>query len=195
MTLFPYTTLFRSVLTILTNRVYIFFSFDLSEYIYLIYAECFFALKAWNAQNAGAAAVLIVDNIDEPLLTMDTPEEFFSDSTIDYVQKIAIPSALIEKSFGESLKKTLQKIDTDTSEGNELIVKMDWRESMPHPDERVEYEFWTNSNDECGKRCEEQLEFVKNFRGHAQLLERDGYSQFTPHYITWFCPEPFRYVP
>ncbi|XP_078161589.1 vacuolar-sorting receptor 6-like isoform X2 [Carex rostrata] len=154
--------------------------------------ECYFALKAWNAQNAGAAAVLISDNIDEPLLTMDTPEEFFSDSTIDYVQKIAIPSALIEKSFGESLKKTLQKIDTDTSEGNELIVKMDWRESMPHPDERVEYEFWTNSNDECGKRCEEQLEFVKNFRGHAQLLERDGYSQFTPHYITWFCPHPFR---
>ncbi|XP_078170870.1 vacuolar-sorting receptor 6-like [Carex rostrata] len=154
--------------------------------------ECYFALKAWNAQNAGAAAVLIADNIDEPLLTMDTPEEFFSDPTIDYVQKITIPSALIEKSFGESLKKTLQKIVTDTSEGNELIVKMDWRESMPNPDERVEYEFWTNSNDECGERCQEQLEFVKNFRGHAQLLERGGYSQFTPHYITWFCPEPFR---
>ncbi|KAF3327806.1 vacuolar-sorting receptor 6-like protein [Carex littledalei] len=154
--------------------------------------ECYFALKAWNAQNAGAAAVLIADNIDEPLLTMDTPEEFYSDSTIDYVQKITIPSALIEKSFGESLKITLQKIVTDTSEGNELIVKMDWRESMPHPDERVEYEFWTNSNDECGERCQEQLEFVKNFRGYAQLLERGGYSQFTPHYITWFCPEPFR---
>ncbi|KAJ1703350.1 hypothetical protein LUZ63_003129 [Rhynchospora breviuscula] len=154
--------------------------------------ECYFAIKAWNAQNAGAAAVLIVDNVDEPLLTMDTPEEFFSDSSIDYVEKINIPSALIEKSFGETLKKTLQKIATDSSEGSELIVKMDWRESMPHPDERVEYEFWTNSNDECGERCEEQLEFVKNFRGHAQLLERGGYTQFTPHYITWFCPEPFR---
>ncbi|KAJ6340982.1 hypothetical protein OIU78_009206 [Salix suchowensis] len=36
--------------------------------------ECYFALKAWNAQQAGAAAVLVADNIDEPLLTMDFPE-------------------------------------------------------------------------------------------------------------------------
>ncbi|KAJ6390949.1 hypothetical protein OIU77_025038 [Salix suchowensis] len=36
--------------------------------------ECYFAFKAWNAQQAGAAAVLVADNIDEPLLTMDFPE-------------------------------------------------------------------------------------------------------------------------
>ncbi|KAF2289259.1 hypothetical protein GH714_032530 [Hevea brasiliensis] len=36
--------------------------------------ECYFALKVWNAQQAGAAAVLVVDRIDEPLITMDSPE-------------------------------------------------------------------------------------------------------------------------
>jgi hypothetical protein len=72
------------------------------------------------------------------------------------------------------------------------VVKLDWRESMPHPDDRVEYELWTNSNDECGPRCDEQVAFVRGFRGHAQLLERGGYARFTPHYITWYCPEPFR---
>ncbi|XP_017701108.1 vacuolar-sorting receptor 6-like isoform X2 [Phoenix dactylifera] len=144
--------------------------------------DCYFALKAWNGQNAGAAAVLVADNIGEPLLTMDTPEES-RDS--EYVEKISIPSALVDRAFGEALKKALAK-------GNEeVVVRLDWRESMPHPDNRVEYEFWTNSNDECGSRCEEQMDFVKSFKGHAQLLEKGGFTQFTPHYITWYCPQAF----
>uniref|UniRef100_A0A0E0LEE1 Uncharacterized protein n=1 Tax=Oryza punctata TaxID=4537 RepID=A0A0E0LEE1_ORYPU len=150
---------------------------------------CFFALKAWNAQQAGAAAVLIADNVDEQLLTMDTPEE--SPET-EYIDKITIPSALVNRAFGESLKKmSLKGAATGDKDGEEVVVKLDWRESMPHPDERVEYELWTNSNDECGARCDEQMEFVRGFRGHAQIMERGGYALFTPHYITWYCaPDP-----
>lgn len=114
---------------------------------------------------------------------MDNPEE---SQDLEYVDKITIPSAFINHEFGETLKKALAKGTTD-----HVIVKLDWRESMPHPDERVEYEFWMNSNDECGPRCDEQMNFVKNFRGHAQLLEKGGFTQFTPHYITWYCPEAF----
>jgi PA domain len=139
-------------------------------------------LKSWNAQKAGAAAVLVGDNVDEPLLTMDTPEESFE---TEYVENITIPSGFITRAFTEALKKQLKK------SGEEIVVKIDWTESMPHPDERVEYEFWTNSNDECGTRCDEQMDFVKNFKGHAQLLEKGGYTLFTPHYITWYCPEAF----
>ncbi|XP_059656854.1 vacuolar-sorting receptor 6-like [Cornus florida] len=144
--------------------------------------DCYFALKVWNAQQAGAAAVLVADSIDEPLITMDSPEE--SSDADGYIDKIGIPSALIERSFGEALKTALKKSE-------DVVIKLDWRESMPHPDERVEYEFWTNSNDECGLRCDEQMDFVKNFKGHAQILERGGYAQFTPHYITWYCPLAF----
>lgn len=39
----------------------------------LFFAGCFFLEKALNAQNAGADAVIIVDNVDEPLLTMTDP--------------------------------------------------------------------------------------------------------------------------
>lgn len=138
--------------------------------------------KAWNAQNAGAAAVLVADNKAEPLITMDTPEE--DDNKADYLQNITIPSALISKSFGDSLKKAIEN-------GDMVSVNLDWRESLPHPDDRVEYEFWTNSNDECGPKCDSQIQFVKNFKGAAQILERKGYTQFTPHYITWYCPEAF----
>ncbi|KAG2315075.1 hypothetical protein Bca52824_018197 [Brassica carinata] len=50
-------------------------------------------------------------------------------------------------------------------------------------------ELWTNTNDECGARCDEQMNFVKNFKRHAQILQKGRYSLFTPHYITCFCPK------
>ncbi|GKV53351.1 hypothetical protein SLEP1_g59884, partial [Rubroshorea leprosula] len=145
-------------------------------------AECYFALKVWNGQQTGAAAVLVADGIDEHLVTMDSPKE--NTDAEKYVEKIDIPSALIKRAFGDSLKQALNK-------GEDVVIRLDWRESVPHPDQRVEYEFWTNSNDECGIRCDEQINFIKNFKGHAQILEKGGYTLFTPHYITWYCPEPF----
>lgn len=144
--------------------------------------DCYFTLKAWNAQNGGAAAILVSDDREEPLITMDTPEEEKADA--DYIEKITIPSALISKNLGDSIKKAL-------SGGNMVNINLDWTEALPHPDERVEYEFWTNSNDECGPKCDSQIDFVKNFKGAAQILEQKGYTQFTPHYITWYCPEAF----
>lgn len=144
--------------------------------------DCYFTTKAWNAQNAGAAAIIVVDDKEEPLITMDMPEE--DSGRGDYLPNISIPSALINQSFGDSLKKSLQN-------GDMINVNLDWRESLPHPDDRVEYEFWTNSNDECGPKCDGQIEFVKSFKGVAQIMEKKGYTQFTPHYITWYCPEVF----
>ncbi|GFQ00835.1 vacuolar-sorting receptor 6 [Phtheirospermum japonicum] len=144
--------------------------------------NCYFALKVYNGQLAGAAAVLVADSIDEPLITMDSPEET-SDSNA-YIENITIPSALIEHSLAESLKDALKK-------GDDVAIRIDWTESMPHPDQRVEYELWTNSNDECGPRCDEQMGFIKGFKGNAQILEKGGYTRFTPHYITWYCPQAF----
>ncbi|CAN1288896.1 Vacuolar-sorting receptor 3 [Linum perenne] len=144
--------------------------------------DCFFALKVWNVQKAGASAVLVADNIDEALITMDNPEE--SGAIAKYVENITIPSALIEKSFSNILRKSL-------SNGDMVNVNLDWREAVPHPDDRVRYELWSNSNDECGVKCDMLMEFVKDFKGPAQILERGGYTHFTPHYITWYCPIAF----
>ncbi|ESW06551.1 hypothetical protein PHAVU_010G057200 [Phaseolus vulgaris] len=146
--------------------------------------ECFFTLKAWNAQKGGAAAILVADDRTEPLITMDTPEEGNGASNDDYIEKISIPSALISKSLGDKIKSAL-------SSGEMVNVNLDWREALPHPDERVEYEFWTSSNDECGPKCESEINFVRGFKGAAQLLEQKGFAKFTPHYITWYCPEAF----
>ncbi|XP_020575329.1 vacuolar-sorting receptor 1-like isoform X1 [Phalaenopsis equestris] len=142
--------------------------------------DCYFTTKAWNAQSVGAAAILVADDKVEPLITMDTPEE--DNGRGDYLQNISIPSALISKTFGDSLKKALK-------DGEMVSVNFDWRESLPHPDDRVE--FWTNGNNECGPKCDSQIDFVRSYKGAAQVLEKKGYAQFTPHYITWYCPEVF----
>ena len=146
------------------------------------FTGCFFAKKVWNAQNANASAVLVVDNTDEPLITMDLPRED-TDAAV-FIENITIPSALIDKEFGGKLKKAYES-------GEMVNVVLDWREAVPHPDNRVEYEIWTSSNDECGPKCDMLMDFVKEFRGAAQILEHGGYTQFTPHYITWYCPQAF----
>ncbi|KAF9621210.1 hypothetical protein IFM89_016704 [Coptis chinensis] len=155
----------------------------LPNFVLVDRGDCFFALKVWNAQNAGASALLVADNVEEPLITMDSPQEDGA-SAAKYIENITIPSALVTKEFGEKLKKAV-------SSGDMVSVNLDWREAVPHPDDRVEYELWTNSNDECGPKCDMLINFVKDFKGAAQILEKGGYTQFTPHYITWYCPQAF----
>ncbi|KAF2294463.1 hypothetical protein GH714_011623 [Hevea brasiliensis] len=54
----------------------------LPTFVLLDRGDCFFALKVWNAQKAGASAVLVADDIEEPLITMDSPEEDGSSANI-----------------------------------------------------------------------------------------------------------------
>ncbi|KAM0866021.1 hypothetical protein ACQ4PT_042903 [Festuca glaucescens] len=122
----------------------------LPSFLLIDRGHCLFAKKVWNAQNAGASAVLVVDDKDEPLITMDLPRE--DDEAAKYIQNITIPSALIDKKFGEQLKKAVK-------DGEMVNVNLDWREAVPHPDDRVEYELWTNSNDECGPKCDMLMHF------------------------------------
>ena len=51
----------------------------------------------------------------------------------------------------------------------------------------MEWELWIETNDECGYKCETQNAFLRDFKPIAQSLEKDGYTQFTPHFITWEC--------
>ncbi|KAA3454623.1 vacuolar-sorting receptor 1-like [Gossypium australe] len=144
--------------------------------------DCFFALKALSAQQAGAAAILIADDRNEPLINLNTPEE--TPAFAEYVQDISIPSALITKSLGDRIKEALSNWD-------HVDINLHWREPLLRPDELVEYEFWTNGDYECGPTCDSQLEFINNFKGAAQILEQKGYTRFTPHYMTWYCPASF----
>ena len=56
----------------------------------------------------GAVAILVTDDKDEHLITMDNPEE---SGNIDYLENITIPLTLITKSFWDRLKKAIDNGD------------------------------------------------------------------------------------
>lgn len=89
-------------------------------------ADCYFSLKAWYGQNAGAAGILIA--YDEFLTTMyNVPEEL--DGYM--MENLTIPSAIISRSLGDSIKKALY-------DGEFVRVNLEWTEASTHQDEQVD---------------------------------------------------------
>jgi len=80
-------------------------------------------------------------------------------------RNIGIPSVLISKSEGARLEEEVAK-------GTKIMVEMSW--DIPHPDNHVEWEFWTSSGDGNAAK------FLEEFRKPAIALG-DAVS-FTPNY-------------
>jgi hypothetical protein len=140
--------------------------------------NCAFTKKALHAQNAGADAVIIVDNVNEDLVTMDASSD---DASVAEAQNITVPVGLVTKATGDLFEPILEQRRT-------ILVTLNWTDVLPHPDARVEWELWSNSGDNCGAKCDAQKGFVRDFASAAKTLEQGGYTQFTPHYVTWLCP-------
>ena len=141
--------------------------------------SCAFTTKALHAQNAGADAVLIVDNVEEDLVTMDASSD---DTSVAEASNVTVPVGLVTEATGELIEPVL------TSDQSTVLVTLNWTDVLPHPDARVEWELWSNSGDNCGAKCDAQKGFIRDFASAAKALEQGGYTQFTPHYITWLCP-------
>ena len=175
-------------------------------------APCKFAEKVWNAQKAGAQAVLVV-NYEDKHTTMEAPDDqdevggreggvggwvgppparavtlppshpsLFHQISYRYLRNITIPAAFITKSDGAALK--------DLVKAGDAYVTLDWGDVLPKAS-TVEWEFWSNSNDQCGAVCDVQKEFIKEFVPAARALE-GAWTRFTPHYIVWVCPSAYR---
>ena len=85
------------------------------------------------------------------------PQASLSFLTCRYLRNITIPAAFVTKTTGDALKTLVAKKGTSQEE---VIVVMDWTDALPRAD-KVEWEFWTNSNDQCGAVCDVQKEFIK----------------------------------
>ena len=144
-------------------------------------SPCKFAEKVWNAQAAGASAVLVV-NYEDRHTTMEAPDDQ-DEVSYKYLRNITIPAAFLTKTDGQALKDLLKR-------GKDAYVSLDWTDVLPKR-EVVEWEFWSNSNDQCGAVCDVQKEFVKEFVPAARQLE-GNWTKFTPHYIVWVCPSAYR---
>ncbi|GMH34205.1 hypothetical protein BSKO_02039 [Bryopsis sp. KO-2023] len=138
---------------------------------------CTFVQKVWNAQNAGAVGVVVVNHKDE-LLTPDSPND---ENSPEFIKNITIPAGFVSSSVGDILKGLLKSHES-------LFVAMDWVDALPKM-QQVRWEFWTNNNDNCGNNCELQREFIKDFLPFSRILEEGNYTRFSPHYLQWRCPD------
>jgi hypothetical protein len=121
--------------------------------------DCFFVTKVRNAQNAGASAVIVVDNVDEFF------EPFMADDGTG--ADITIPSVLISKANGQTLKNYL----------NSGVVTLSMAWAMPTGG-NVQIDLWTSSNDPHAR------EFRTVFGDVAAAMKEK--TTFTPHY--WILP-------
>jgi hypothetical protein len=146
---------------------------------------CKFAEKVWNAQQAGAKAV-IVENYEDKMTIMDAPDEQ-DESSYRYLRNITIPASFVTLSTGKALKELLKG-------SSAVYATMDWTDALPRQ-RVVEWEFWTGSNDMCGPICDVQKDFIKAFAPVAKEFDDAGWTKFTPHYIVWVCPPEYRDTP
>mmetsp|Transcript_19009 Transcript_19009/g.26326 ORF Transcript_19009/g.26326 Transcript_19009/m.26326 type:complete len:693 (-) Transcript_19009:189-2267(-) len=147
-----------------------------SSIVVLDRGACRFTEKVLNAEHVGADAVLICDNVEETLITMDAGSDM---ETQSYVNNITVPAALLSKTDCTRVKEFLGQ--------KTVIGVLDWSNALPHPDDRVEWEFWTDSNNGCGDKCSTIMSFIKDFADYGQALEQGGYTRFRPHYLTYHC--------
>lgn len=134
--------------------------------------SCTFVKKVRNAQRAGAAGVIIADNVClcsdtdckavNGQLTCESTEPIMADDGSG--ADISIPSFLMFKHDADAVKDQLK-------EDQPVQLEMSW--SLPNPDDRVEYELWNSPTDDVSKQ------FLTEFKPLAKALGDRAY--FTPH--------------
>ncbi|GBF87811.1 vacuolar-sorting receptor-like protein [Raphidocelis subcapitata] len=137
---------------------------------------CYFLSKALHAQAAGADALLVVNDGPGDLSTAVPPRD---EGAARALAGLTISAGLISQEDGAALKELLRR-------GAPVAVALNWTDVLPRSS-KVTWEFWTNSNDECGRVCDEQREFIKGFKSAARSLQVKGLVDFTPHYLVWVC--------
>lgn len=144
-----------------------------SPYILMVdRGQCSFVQKARNAQRNGAAGVIIADNtclcsagdscFSEPGFECERAEPIMADDGSG--SDISIPSFLMFKQDADKLKAEMRN-------NKPIQLEMEW--SIPSPDDRVEYDFFTIPRNRVA------IDFLMKFREAAKLLDKRAY--FTPH--------------
>eukprot|EP00484_Ammonia_sp_Unknown_P012014 CAMPEP_0197072698 /NCGR_PEP_ID=MMETSP1384-20130603/210229_1 /TAXON_ID=29189 /ORGANISM="Ammonia sp." /LENGTH=883 /DNA_ID=CAMNT_0042511519 /DNA_START=176 /DNA_END=2826 /DNA_ORIENTATION=- len=163
---------------------------DITDFILVVdRLDCYFVNKIEQAQLMGASGVIMCDWRAEHLFTMWMPTDWSDD--------IDIPSVLLSNKDCATLMAHLGVSNWDPQERTNMkyptVETMNWTIAtiewgLPHPDDMVEYELWTSSNDYLGSK------FKHNFNTTAIELDLAGDTKFTPHmYLLngshWYCDE------
>jgi len=109
------------------------------------------------------------------------------------LKELTISAGLISQADGQILKDLLKN-------GLTVSVALNWTDLLPKAD-KVEWEWWTNSNDECGLVCDQQRRFIKEFKASGKLLQIKvrGWAAWrllrAAQFATWVCQRHQKYPP
>ena len=98
-----------------------------------------------------------------------------------------IPSGLIQHALSAALKSQLRFSAVP------MAVSLTWDDVLPHTADRVRWELWSNSNDECGVKCDLQRKFIADFaaRTPPRPLRRRRRSSIATAAAAAPAPRPF----
>jgi len=137
-------------------------------------AGCTFVTKVRNAQQAGAAAVVVKDfeNFRMPFMKDDGTG-----------RSITIPSILVKQTIGEAIK---QKVDAH-HDTNSQAVRMSLHWSVPSKTGDVRWDLWTDSADSQARPFKQSFGPVLSMLGVKSI--------FTPRYyvadgVRYGCHKP-----
>ncbi len=106
-------------------------------------------------------------------------------------EEITIPTALVTQATGKRLKEALDRASKggggSPKRSEKVMAELDWTDAVAHPDARVEWELWSTPDDGCGASCDRQTAFKRSFERQAVELEKGGFAQFTPRFVTRRC--------
>mmetsp|Transcript_20067 Transcript_20067/g.22394 ORF Transcript_20067/g.22394 Transcript_20067/m.22394 type:complete len:225 (-) Transcript_20067:728-1402(-) len=131
--------------------------------------NCAFVKKVRNVEHSGGALAIIVDDREKDIVERIIMVDDGTGSGIN------IPSLLIGKKDGDKIIHQLEKCVEEEEEG--ACVQLLAQFEMPHPDDRVEYDFWYTSSNE------QAIDFLVEFQDFHYKYKKDVY--FTPRYVSW----------
>jgi len=128
--------------------------------------NCYFVDKVDHAEEAGARAVIVVEQMEGRVAIMSPPKDFAHSSVL-------IPAVSISKSDGDSIRQFY--FDDPEKEKTEATIM--WE--VPLTNGKVNFELYTTSNDA------ESQPFKDNFGEIAMQLVKDGKLDFQVRYYIY----------
>lgn len=128
--------------------------------------DCAFVIKARNAQNIGAAALILIDNSEE-----DVTKVVMTDNGTG--GNIAIPVFMIGKNDGDLISTYIK----DSLYSSRVALTLTF-EINPAP-KTVEYELWMSSEMKTVRS------FLYEFSKYAVNFKEDE-TLMIPHYVLWY---------
>jgi hypothetical protein len=128
---------------------------------------CFFVVKIRNAQNIGAQAVIVVDNVDEDVGSLIMTDNGNGGN-------LNIPSFMISKKDGEKIKKYLRDPATQAH------VALDLHFELTKSPSSVSMVLWMSAGDA------KIMAFLHDFDAFADHFTKTELD-FSPHYATIVC--------